>query len=63
MKESNIMKIKDNKNIVNQKSPLTQDEVNKLKLDLKNYNFKEVFDVFYNNSKFSFWTKFCSACD
>ena len=47
MKESNIMKIKDNKNIVNQKSPLTQDEVNKLKLDLKNYNIKEVFDVFY----------------
>lgn len=41
------MKIKDNKNIVNQKSPLTQDEINKLKLDLKNYNFKEVFDVFY----------------
>ena len=47
MKESNIMKIKDNKNIVNQKSPLTQDEINKLKLDLKNYNFKEVFDAFY----------------
>ena len=48
MKEINIIQTQDNKNIINnQKSPLTQDEANKLKLDLKNYNFKEVFDVFY----------------
>ena len=47
MKEINITQTQDNKNDIIQKSPRTQDEVNKLKLDLKNYNFKEVFDVFY----------------